>query len=75
MRLEVLVVELLRTEVFWVGGPFKCQESLIQELCHIFRVRLLDPEGEGTVVHQNVRNYSPNTTVSHLRCHESCSGM
>jgi len=69
------MVELLRTEVFWVVDRFKCRQSLVQELCHIFRVRMLDPEGEGTVVHQNVRNYSPNNTVSYLRCLESCSGM
>jgi len=63
------MVNLLRTEVFWVGDPFKCRESLIP------RVRLLDPEGEGTVVHQTVRNYSPNNIVLHLRSLESCSGM
>jgi hypothetical protein len=65
------MVQLLRTQLFWLGDPFKCQESLVQELCHIFRVRLLDPEGEGTVVHQNVGNCSPNNTVSYLRCLES----
>lgn len=69
------MVEMLRTEVFWVGDPYKCRECLVQELCYVFRVRLLDREGEGTAVRQNVRKYSPNNTVSHLTCLVSCSGM
>jgi hypothetical protein len=40
---------------------------------HNLLLGTLNPENEGTTIHQNVQNYSPNKTVSHSRGPKSSS--
>jgi hypothetical protein len=38
---------------------------------HTLLLEMLDPEDEGTTIHQNVQNYSPHKTGSHSIAPES----
>jgi len=86
-RCEVLTAVLLRIQVSWdvmvLLGEYLprfprnaiplSSASNSPSFNHTLLLEMLDPENEGTIIHQNVQNYSPNKTLSHSRRPESSS--
>jgi len=86
-RSEVLTAVLLRLQVPWdvmlLLGEYlprflrnaipSSSVSNSPSFNHTLLLEMLDPENEGTTIHQNVQNYSPNKTASHSRGPESSS--
>jgi len=84
---EVLTAVLLRIQVFWdvmlLLGEYlprflrnaipSSSATNSPSFNHTLLLEMFDPENEGTTIHQNVQNYSPNKTVSHSRGPESSS--